>query len=457
MIPLLPLLHFGLAALLVSGGAALSLRLAPDAPPRLKFWIAMLGLMAWIVPWPLIEVPALFAGQPSAAGWLQEGTWIAGWLQEGVRIAGAHARLATPMTPMESPRFVPPAAWIVLLAPGLVWFAFDYAAHRRMLRAWRGNSREGRALLRLLPSGLAMPRARSAHIRIVAGSAAAAASGVWTPTLWIGERLSGEALRAALVHEHCHVQTRDPLWLLLIQLIKRAYCWNPVVALLSRQAELWLEADCDRRCARILGRSSYSAILARLILSAQRPAHAVASLFVTLSRNLRRLELLRRTVRIGWREYACVALCAATSISGVCLAAAPRDPRIGNWAEVGETAPDDEPILRSFEDLGDGLTRLEDDIMNDGSAALLSDHRCDGESYGVSGRLGEPTGWVMSCRILDPLTVEVTLLATDGSRRSQRSIDRISPDGETYTSTVTTHAPAGAGDARVTRVFWRLH
>lgn len=449
--------EFGLAALLVSGGAALSLQVARSAPPRLKFWIAMLGLGAWAVPWPLVALPvpvpvplpALLAGAGA----------VAGWAGEAARAAVGYGALAGPTASLESASFAPLLLWTALSAPGLAWFAFDYAGHRRTLRAWRRASGDGRALWPLLPPALARREAPAGPIavRVVADSEAAAATGVLRPTLWIGERLTGEALRTALVHEYCHVRALDPLWLILIRLLKRAYCWNPLVLVLARQADLWIEAACDDRCARLLGRRRYRQTLARLILSAQRPPHGAATLLGAASGNLRRLDLLGRKAEMGWREYACIGLCAATCVGAVGPGAAPRDPRLGKWAEVGRSAPDEEPILRSFEDLGGGRMRMRSDVLADGTAALSADYRCDGRGYVVRERSGAPTQWRLACRVLDARSAEVALSAADGTHRRQVALDRVSADGETYTSTAVTPAP-GAAEARSTaRVYWRLH
>jgi hypothetical protein len=349
---------------------------------------------------------------------------------------------------------LPSLAWLCLLAPGLLWFAFECAAHHRTLRAWRRASRDARHLLPLLPPGAAQHGVR---IRLIPDSLQAAATGVWRPTIWIGDRLRDEALRTALVHECWHLRGRDPLWLMLINFVSRAYCWNPIVAVLARHAQLWLEVACDCRCARLLGPSRYRRTLARLLLSAQQLPHGAAALLGVRKQNVQRLELLRRDWRVGWREYAGLALCATAAVCGATVAASRGDPRIGHWAEIGESAPDGEPILQSFENLGAGLVRFASDVVADGSAALSADYRCDGRSYVVLGRFGEPGEWTLSCRMLGPLTVEVTFAAADGSLRQQRMIERVSFDGETYTSTVTSRATDGTFGSPVTREFWRLH
>src|SRR5690606_28889135 len=57
-----------LTASLVSGAAALCLALVPHAPPRLRFRIALAGLAAWVVPWPLLSIPVEIPMPAAIAG-----------------------------------------------------------------------------------------------------------------------------------------------------------------------------------------------------------------------------------------------------------------------------------------------------------------------------------------------------------------------------------------------------
>jgi hypothetical protein len=193
------------------------------------------------------------------------------------------------------------------------------------------------------------------------------------------------------------------------------------------------------------------------MLSGQERPHAAPALLSTKKQNLRRLELLQAKWRIGRRECAALALLAIAPVCGAAIGASPHDPRIGRWAEIGESAPDGEPILSSVEDLGRGFVRFESDVMADGTAQWSADYRCDGRRYAVFGRVADAGEWQVSCRRLGPLTVEVTLSAADGSGRQRRMIDRVSADGETYTSTVMARDGDGTGAAAVTRELWRLH
>jgi hypothetical protein len=444
-------IDFAVPALLVSGAAMVALLLARDAPPRLGLWIAMLGLAAWVVPWPLIDFPVLFSSTTPAGGWLAESAAPIAVLKHEAR--GLLDAASTTLGAPPAQRSAGAVWWLALLVPGLVWFAIECALYRRRVRDWRRGSRDGADLRRLLPAELA---ARAPRIRVVSGSAIAATTGLLRPVVWIGERIGDErALRAALIHECCHAHARDPLWLALIVLVGRLHWWNPAVAVLARRAGLLLEAACDRDCARLLGQARYRKTLAELMLRAHEHREAqLAPMLCTPSMNVRRLERLERNVRMGWRAYAAVALCAAAGIA----AAGPeaiRDPRLGRWIEVSNSSPSS-PILRSFEDRGGGSTRVNSFVGPDGTALSWSDHRCDGRRYPVMNERGEQVQLTLSCVIRDHRTVEFAFHRTDGSGQVDRGIEWISSDGGTYTVTFETVDGDGHVLQTVQRQFWRL-
>lgn len=444
-------IDFAVPALLLSGAALLALVLTRDAPPRLAFSIAMIGLGAWVVPWPFVDVPIHFRASDPNAGWLAAGTAPFAVLKHEVRavLDAATTVLGTTATPSRATVL----SWLGLVVPGIAWFCIECAGHRRRVREWRRASRDGAELRRLLPLELA---AHAPEIRIVPGSAVAATTGFVNPVVWIGETLGDErSIRTALIHECCHVQARDQLWLALIVLVKRLYWWNPVVALLARRAGLLLEAACDRDCARLLGRRRYRKTLAALMLQAhERQQTQLAPLLCTPSTNVRRLERLAHRVRMDWRAYAAVALCATAGIAAAeteVLA----DPRLGRWIEVTRSAPDS-PILRRFEDRGDGVTRVYSFIRPDGTASSWADVRCDGRRYPVMDAGGEELALTSSCRIRDRHTVEFAFHHMDGSGKVDRGIEWVSSDGATYTVTFETAGRDGDVLQTVQRRFRRL-
>lgn len=299
-------------ALVLSALALAALRLVPDAPPTLRLGIALAGLAAWVVPWPLLHVP-LPAERPLVTG------------------IEPIARLV--LEPGPDPGGV--AAWPVLvvaalLAPGLVLLGRDWARFRAALLALRHASRPAGELRARLPADLERVRV---EIRAVPGTRVALASGVRRPTIWIGDGFASDAeLDLALAHECTHVRRRDPFWITLITIVERAYWWNPLVGALSRQAALMIEAACDRRCAERLGHAHYIGHLAALMLDAAgRPAPLVAAARGARF-DVQRLKLLSRPTVLGARGRALLlALAAAGAVFVVGQVVVPAAP---GWSRV---------------------------------------------------------------------------------------------------------------------------
>src|SRR6185436_8974455 len=171
-------------ALVLSGLAACGLALLPRTPPRIRFGIAVAGLAAWLVPWGAIRIAL---PSSSAAAPLVE------WL-------GA-VQTATPARPDASVALGLAVAAAFLV--GFALFVHDCVALRRCLRGWRARSRCGEHLRVRLPRELASV---AANIRIVEGSAVAAACGALRPTIWLGDAHTHAQLEVALVHELWHVR-----------------------------------------------------------------------------------------------------------------------------------------------------------------------------------------------------------------------------------------------------------
>jgi hypothetical protein len=291
------------AALALSTLACACLALLPEAPPRVRFGIAIAGLCAWLVPWAWIRIPV---AQPHA---------LDVPLGEPLERIAA---LGSTISSAGSPAALSAAGYALgmLLLIGLGLFAGDCLALRRCVRRWRAASSPGDALRAHLPPEL---REVAAEIRVVSGSRAAAVSGLLRPTVWIGDRHAGATLRLVLMHEMWHVRRRDPIWLALIAAVRRTYWWNPLVAHLAHRAVLMLESACDYRCAARLGKQSYIAALAALMLDDVSPAPRLLATARSASSNVARLKLLGTQLRLRARD---VALIAALSAAGAVTAAA---------------------------------------------------------------------------------------------------------------------------------------
>jgi hypothetical protein len=296
-----------LTAACVSGLAATALAALRHAPPGPRFALAVAGLAAWLVPWGALRV-ALPAPSSATAP-------IVEWLDPVQATAGL---AAAPL--LEQSAGVGYALAGALLI-GALLFIRDCIALRRCVDRWRRDSRPADELRARLPPELA---GLAVDIRLVEGSAVAAATGLLRPTVWLGDRLADQHLTLALQHEMWHVRARDPKWLVLIAAVRRAYWWNPLVAHLARQAVLMLESACDHRCAAQLGKDHYRARLASLLLA----ANATAPRLVATAGNfdVQRLRLLGEPLRLRARDRAVLAALAAAATATAAVAVVDRAP-----------------------------------------------------------------------------------------------------------------------------------
>jgi hypothetical protein len=294
-----PLVETFVAALALSGLACACLALLPNAPPRVRLALAIGGLAAWLVPW----------------GWIR----IALPQADNVRLSGPLERIAMLGGGFSGDASSPYAALgyvvAVLFFVGFALFVRDWLALHRCTRHWRAASRPGDALRALLPPELRV----AAEIRVVRGSRVAAASGWLVPTVWIGDRHAGASLRLILVHEMWHARRRDPVRLALIAAVRRVYWWNPLVAHLARQAVLMIESECDHRSAALLGKPSYIAELAALMLDDASAAPRLLATVRSASFNVARLRLLGAPLRLRTSDVAL--LCALFAVGAVTVAA----------------------------------------------------------------------------------------------------------------------------------------
>lgn len=432
-------IDFLVPALLVSGTALILLNLTPAIPPPIRLTIALVGMLAWFVPWPWISLPGLSAAGTPVIDWSGEGAAQLSSIRENVV-----ATVGSAMPAISAVRY-----WWLLFVPGLIWFAADIAAYTMTVGGWRRHSRCGRRLACLMAKA---PGDADLTIRVVAESSVAVAVGWLRPTIFIGERLCGdETLRVALTHEACHIRRRDPLRMWLITLIARLYCFNPLVLALKRQSVLAIEAGCDEECARRLGRRRYLRTLARLTLEGQRGGLVPAPALQTPSLNLARLRLLDRSGSSRSAVGAAVVLLIAACLAGVAWGSSqPLELRIGDWIEATDSSRygyDVTPVSRSFQRLDNGMVRA---YQGD---AGWTDFRCDGREYRSANARGQ-SGQTQACSPLDRWTNRYVIRRVDGSSIVSDVTETLSRDGQTLELITTDLVEGRARESR--RTFFRI-
>jgi beta-lactamase regulating signal transducer with metallopeptidase domain len=450
-------------ATVASGAAAAALALSSGAPARLRLGIAMAGLLAWVIPWPLLILPLASQGS-NALNWVS--TIAAG--MAGAGIDGATQIPA--IQPLENEQaatfmtWLPGTLMIIALIPGLLMFGADVLRYHRTLRLWGWDSQSREQLRIVLPEAV---RRVPYAIRVVSGSRIAAVTGLIRGTIWVGDGLTGHSdLKAALLHECLHIDRKDTVTILAVTLLKRLYYWNPLVRHLAHRAGFLIEAACDERCAHLLGRNEYRNSLARLILDSQStPRMAFTSTVRTGKHDLARVAALGRIPRVHARAWIGALLC----VSGLGAAAtlnaqSDTDPRIGSWDEL-RTSTHYDSLLRVFRSLDNGMIRMEVNFKLLEVNRWHVDFRCDGGTYRTLTYDGKFVGITYSCKRTGARTVEssftygpadpgVDQRGVSPGRPAGKLTEEVSADGKYYRTTGITPLASG-GVQKIHREFVR--
>jgi beta-lactamase regulating signal transducer with metallopeptidase domain len=399
------LTDFCLPALVLSSAALVSLRLMGDRSLRFRTCVAVIGVLAWFVPWSRVTLSVVSPPNLPLTQWIDS---TASVFEDG---AGLVPRPAT-----ETPTAMLIGSWwLLLFVPGALQFLVDLRRRTRWLKRLERTSQDGEYLRSLLPASLQSVPGR---IRIVPGFNAMA-TGMSGGTVWVGDGLRAHTeVKTALVHECCHLRRRDPGLILAVHLVRRLYGWNPVVALLCRQLQVLFEQACDANAAKVLGQSDYQRSLARLLLLAAR-ADDMTLVPGVLGRSsgYRRLRALENGSSSALGRATATVVILAGGLLAVSVNAQQRDPRLGEWRE--DRYPGAAGLYMVYEDLGNGMTRVHTAENLAPQNRLHQDIRCDGTFYPSVNAGGSPTGISTSCAIADGQTVTVKLLRDTGQGREE--------------------------------------
>jgi Zn-dependent protease with chaperone function len=417
------LTDFCLPALVLSSAALVSLRLMGDTSLRFRTSLAVIGVLAWFVPWSRLTLPVVPPPNLALTQWIDS---TASMFDNGPGLAPGPARATSPAVLIGS-------WWFLLFVPGALHFLVDIVRRTRRLERLERNSQEGEYLRSLLPASL---QSIPGRIRIVPGSNAMA-TGMRRGTIWVGEGLCAHSeLKAALVHECCHLRRRDPGLILAVNLVRRLYCWNPVVAVLCRQLLLLFEQACDANSAKVLGKSDYQRSLAKLLLEARTDDITLVPGVLGSSSGYRRIRAIESGSASALRRVTATVMILAAGLLAVSVSAQQRDPRIGEWRE-GYYPPNSVGLYMIYEDLGNGMTRVHSAENLAQQNRLHQDIRCDGKFYPFVDAKGVPNGISTSCTVVDARTVTYKLIReTTQGREEGEGTWTLSSDGNHY-ATVT--------------------
>ena len=305
-----------------------------SAPAHWRLWTAATGLVLALVPWSVL--PAITVG----------GGFVAAPVLEALPLVppppgtgSSESTAVQAATTWEVPWFTVLAG---ALALGLLAFTLLVVRQRSSLRRWRQVARDGTYLVGDLPHKVRT----KCDVRILPGSACAAATGVLNPTVWIGERyLDDPRLRSVLAHELLHVRRHHTILVMALSLSRCLFWWQPFAWLWVSLVRRELEHDCDEACAELLGYADYRATLASLIRDAV-PQPSGLALVGRRSFNLRRIRSLgaAKVGRVRHRIALAIALCTVPLIAA-------------DVAVVPEGDRSREEILESITQVSEGAGR----------------------------------------------------------------------------------------------------
>jgi Zn-dependent protease with chaperone function len=227
------------------------------AESRLGFWLLALACLFLVLPLFLVAVP-FRSSDRFAAGW----ALFSGDRWHAVRLGGAgidtlvFATLAAAGTLLFLRDVVP---FVIAAVRNRGKDAAAHAAPAREIVALVGD------LVRLVETGapaVCVLRTEAPVLLV---------RGLLHQTLILSDgvlaRLSGEELRAAIVHELAHVRFRDPLVGWALMAARLLMFWNPAVQLIARAIVQEMEHRADLMAARVTTGSTFAAALRMLASS----------------------------------------------------------------------------------------------------------------------------------------------------------------------------------------------
>ncbi|GAA63037.1 hypothetical protein P20311_0812 [Pseudoalteromonas sp. BSi20311] len=226
-----------------------------SAPSRLNFYVIMLALIAWFVPWQYFSQLPLFESTSQYTVNVAEFSFL------NTLIAPTDAQVIT-----SESSIIAPVSWLpslnhifsVLLFSGIGLFTLRVAMYVKLVKNLKANSS-------LYSTS---KRANCIYpIRFTSIGGPAFATGLVNPVIWLTPDMKNrEELNSVIEHELTHLQQGDIYWTWLICAIESVFWWNPICLKLARLAKEQLELSCDEKCMRKL-KGKYQLDLASLLLS----------------------------------------------------------------------------------------------------------------------------------------------------------------------------------------------
>jgi len=225
---------------LILSCCALSINHLMHIPHRIRFYILMVAVTAWVIPFSFITIELTQQIIPVLPIQSLQ-------IDEQQLAINTSSKLVWDVTPI----------FCVMALMGLIKFIYDLYITSKLVQRLKTQSK---------------PYKNQHNIRLSQTINGAFVSGYFKPIIWIDEQLEQtETLRTVMAHERQHIRANDQFWLLIITFIQRLLWFNPITYLICQKARYSIELSCDEACKLKLGLRHYQTHLAQLILLHKAP------------------------------------------------------------------------------------------------------------------------------------------------------------------------------------------
>jgi beta-lactamase regulating signal transducer with metallopeptidase domain len=277
----------------------LTISVLVNAPARLKFYLYIISLASWLVPW-----SALFSLLKT--GLVTEVVEQSRLLT--INIYSLDYILITLEYYIQSLTLLTFKDLAVVVAfittVGFLRFILDAIQSRRFHQSLNNSSTELST-----DHELKYDNPKNIEIRVGNFSSPGAITGFFKPKIWIDNSVkSPEKLNLVLLHELKHIEQHDHLWMWGIAVIQRLFWWNPIVQYSIRQCKLELELSCDEQCDLALPEKSYVVGLADILINQTKCTNEKGLTLLNIKHsnkfNIKRIERLMVNCRFQTKHLA---------------------------------------------------------------------------------------------------------------------------------------------------------
>lgn len=309
-----------LTNIIISFIALTGLYLLKNAPARMRFYVAIMSLLAWFVPWHLLSSVSTFSEliTPVTDEVFHSLVWLD---SSGQLLAENTTQLAAqptaPVFDMLANLLTATTLLFCASIIGLLFFTQDVVNYYRHIKRWNSHSFKANNLWH--EHGFTC---HNIDIRVLDEGGPGMATGLIKPTIWLNKNyLNCTTSKTIITHELNHIVQHDPAWMWIITFSRRLFWWNPLVHIIANSAQQQIELSCDEKCSQQLN-NQYAYDLAEILLhNDHAPNKYMLAVTIKNSKNfnIKRIEKLTKESNMK-RKYLVVLLGAFSMTSFVGLA-----------------------------------------------------------------------------------------------------------------------------------------